>query len=131
MLSAPAIVMSPSDAPEPKVFDNQGGWMIGEPDLIVEMPEPYFVSDEADDLYAAFYVDLTDEMLPEDVWITRWSSWYSIRPSRVLSKDEKSVSICVAGVLSPSSSNARRSSAAETVPLPSLSQDRNRSIAPD
>ena len=33
------------------------------------MPEPYFVRDDVDDLYAAFTVDLTEEMLPEDAWV--------------------------------------------------------------
>lgn len=58
-----------ADALPPRSFDNQGGWMIGEPDLVVRMPEPYFVKDEVEDLYAAFYVDLTEEMLPRDSWI--------------------------------------------------------------
>ncbi len=61
---------NPKDAPKPKEFKNTGGWMIGEPDLIVPMPEPYAVGDDVDDLYAAFYVDLTDAELPEDTWIT-------------------------------------------------------------
>jgi mono/diheme cytochrome c family protein len=59
-----------SQAPPAKVFANQEGWMIGEPDLVVKMPEPYFVADDVKDLYAAFYVDLTDEMLGKDMWIT-------------------------------------------------------------
>ena len=61
---------NPSDAPEPVKFDNEDGWMIGEPDLIVTMAEPYFVDDDVVDLYTAFNVDLTLEQLPEDVWIT-------------------------------------------------------------
>jgi hypothetical protein len=60
----------PADAPPARVFANQDGWMIGEPDLVVKMPEPFFVEDDVKDLYAAFYVDLTDEMLPQDMWIT-------------------------------------------------------------
>ncbi len=59
----------PADAPPPRVFANQDGWMIGEPDLIVEMPEPYWVADDVADLYAAFSVDLTEEQLPRDRWI--------------------------------------------------------------
>jgi mono/diheme cytochrome c family protein len=58
-----------ADAPPAKVFVNHDGWMIGTPDLIVKMPEPYFVKDDVKDLYAAFYVDLTDAQLPKDVWI--------------------------------------------------------------
>lgn len=45
------------------------GWTIGEPDLIVPFDEPYWVADPVEDLYANIYVDLTDEMLPEDRWI--------------------------------------------------------------
>ena len=58
------------DAPDPLIFENTDGWMIGEPDLVVAMPEPYFVSDDVGDQYTAFAVDLTEEQLPEDVWIT-------------------------------------------------------------
>lgn len=61
---------NPKDAPAPREFENQGGWMIGEPDLIVQMPEPFFVNDDVYDLYTAFNVELTDAELPEDVWIT-------------------------------------------------------------
>lgn len=61
---------NPGDAPEQRVFENNDGWMIGEPDLIVAMPEPFFVEDDVTDVYTAFSVDLTDEMLPEDRWIT-------------------------------------------------------------
>lgn len=61
---------NPNDAPPPRAFDNTGGWVIGEPDLILAMPEPFYVSDDVDDLYTAFTVDLTDFELPEDRWIT-------------------------------------------------------------
>lgn len=61
---------NPADAPPPRVFPSTNGWSIGEPNLVVAMPEPYFVADEVDDQYTAFTVDLTDEMLPEDRWIT-------------------------------------------------------------
>lgn len=61
---------NPKDAPAPMEFKTVDGWMIGAPDLIVTMREPYFVADDVGDLYAAFNVDLTDEELPEDAWIT-------------------------------------------------------------
>lgn len=61
---------NPKDAPEPREFKSNDGWLIGEPDLIVPMPEPYVVGDEIFDLYTAFEVDLTDAMLPDDAWIT-------------------------------------------------------------
>lgn len=61
---------NPVDAPEPRAFVNHGGWMIGTPDLIVKMPEPFYVEDDVVDVYTAFSVDLTDELLPQDMWIT-------------------------------------------------------------
>ncbi|MFP6595955.1 MAG: hypothetical protein VCC01_00735 [Candidatus Hydrogenedentota bacterium] len=61
---------NPKDAPVPRTFEAFEGWMIGEPDLIVAMPEPYHVSDDVYDQYTAFSVDLSDGDLPEDVWIT-------------------------------------------------------------
>lgn len=61
---------NPADAPEPVTFQSTNGWVIGEPDLVVEMPEPYYVGDDVYDLYTAFEVDLTDAQLPEDAWIT-------------------------------------------------------------
>jgi hypothetical protein len=60
----------PAAAPPPKVFANQDGWMIGEPDLVLPMPQPFTVGDDVADLYTAFYVDLDDSQLPEDMWIT-------------------------------------------------------------
>jgi mono/diheme cytochrome c family protein len=59
----------PADAPPPVEFETTGGWNYGEPDLVVTIPEAYKVSDDAYDLYTAFTVDLTDAMLPEDVYI--------------------------------------------------------------
>ena len=59
-----------NEAPPAKLFENQDGWMIGEPDLIVPMPERYWVNDDVVDLYAAFSVDLGEEMLDRDMWIT-------------------------------------------------------------
>lgn len=60
----------PADAPPPREFPSSNGWTIGEPDLVVLMPAPFVVSDEADDIYTQFAVDLTDEQLPADAWIT-------------------------------------------------------------
>jgi hypothetical protein len=59
----------PADAPEAREWTVEDGWLIGEPDLVVTMPEPYLVADDVEDLYAAFSVDLTGEMLPHDVWV--------------------------------------------------------------
>ncbi len=61
---------NPKDAPEPREFQSMDGWLIGEPDLIVPLPEAFKIGDEVDDLYTAFEVDLTDADLPQDAWIT-------------------------------------------------------------
>ena len=45
------------------------GWSIGEPDLIVQLDEPYLVADDVEDLYIDFEVQITEEQLPEDRWI--------------------------------------------------------------
>lgn len=57
------------DAPEKKVFENNDGWVIGEPDLIVYMPEPYFVADDVEDVQPRILIPVTEEMLPEPRWI--------------------------------------------------------------
>jgi hypothetical protein len=59
----------PKDAPPPREFETSGGWLIGQPDLVVQMPEPYLVGDDVRDLYAAFSVELTEEILPADAWV--------------------------------------------------------------
>ncbi len=61
---------NPKDAPEPRVFQSQDGWLIGEPDLIVPIPQPFTVGDEVADQYTAFEVDLTEAQLSQDAWIT-------------------------------------------------------------
>lgn len=59
----------PEDAPSPREFPSVGGWQIGEPDLIVKMPERYFVADDVEDLYVDFETPLTAQMLPEDRYV--------------------------------------------------------------
>lgn len=49
-----------------------GGYSLGKPDLIVKMTEPYFVSDDAQDVQGTFQVKLSDQMLPRDVFIRAW-----------------------------------------------------------
>lgn len=61
---------NPNEGPDPLEFNDVDGWTIGEPDLVVSMPEPYHVTDDVYDLYTQFYVDLSDEQLPKDKWIT-------------------------------------------------------------
>lgn len=60
----------PEDAPPPKHFaSSETGWSIGEPDLVVQLPEPYLVEDDVEDQYVNFRVELTPDMLPEDRWV--------------------------------------------------------------
>lgn len=59
---------NPDDAPAPISFP-ETGWNFGEPDLVVDFPEPFFVKDEIEDLYENITTILSDEQLPEDRWI--------------------------------------------------------------
>ncbi len=60
---------NPSDAPAPKKFEDKSGWLIGEPDLIVKIPEPYYVPDFIRDHQPRINFTITEEMLPEPRWI--------------------------------------------------------------
>ena len=60
---------NPSDAPPPLEFPETDGWTIGVPDLVLTMPEPYFVPDDLLDGTKYFPMKLTEEMLPEDRWL--------------------------------------------------------------
>ena len=60
---------NPADAPEPVEWPSNEGWSIGEPDLILSMPEPYFVPADLLDDTKYFAMTLTEEQLPEDRWI--------------------------------------------------------------
>lgn len=60
----------PAEAPEPIDWPEvEGGWQIGEPDLIIAMGDPYFVEDEVEDIYVDFVTPITEEMLPEPRWV--------------------------------------------------------------
>ncbi|PCJ56348.1 MAG: hypothetical protein COA73_12340 [Candidatus Hydrogenedentota bacterium] len=59
---------NPNDAPAPVEF-SETGWNFGEPDLVVDFPEAFFVPDDIQDLYHNITVELTSEQLPEDRWI--------------------------------------------------------------
>ena len=67
---------NPKDAPAPKVFASSEGWTLGEPDVIIRMPEPYWVADEIQDVQPRFSLVLSEEQLPED----RWINWIEFRP---------------------------------------------------
>lgn len=57
-----------SDAPAALTFPS-GDWAIGEPDLVISMPETFTVKDEIEDLYQNFTTEITTEMLPEPRWV--------------------------------------------------------------
>ena len=60
---------NPQDAPPARTVPTYDGWAIGQPDLIVRMPEPYFVADDVEDLYVRFETTISKEQMPEDRWI--------------------------------------------------------------
>lgn len=59
---------NPADAPEPIKF--REGFLMGEPDLLINFNEPFFVKDDVQDLYYNETIKLTDAMLPKDEFIT-------------------------------------------------------------
>lgn len=59
----------PAKAPAPKVWPENNGWSIGEPDLVVDMGTKYFVEDNVEDHYITFETEITEEMLPEPRWV--------------------------------------------------------------
>jgi hypothetical protein len=56
------------DAPAPLVFEDTE-WWLGEPDLVVTLPEPVWVGDDVVDWQPNINIELTAEMLPEDRFI--------------------------------------------------------------
>lgn len=60
----------PALAPEPLEWGDWDGWMIGEPDLVLSLKEPFWVSDDVVDLNIRLEVEeITKEMLPEPRYI--------------------------------------------------------------
>ena len=68
-VSTGAVAGNPDDAPEPVQWESSEGWTIGIPDLIVTMPEPYWIPDDVGDIQPSIPIILTEAMLPEDRWI--------------------------------------------------------------
>ena len=58
---------NPTDAPEPKVFPE--GWSMGEPDIVMSFPEPFFVEDDVQDLYHNVTFTIPEDKVSEDKWI--------------------------------------------------------------
>jgi len=63
-----ALPGNPADAPAPLAF-SESEWGLGEPDLVLEMPEPFFVADEVEDVQPNISMVIPEELLPEDRWI--------------------------------------------------------------
>ena len=63
-----------ADAPPAKPWaqDASDGWMLGTPDFVVQMPEPYRVEDDIYDLNIVFYAEISEDLLPEDTWVKGW-----------------------------------------------------------
>ncbi len=59
----------PQDAPEPVTFETNNGWNIGEPDLVIYIPEPYWVDDDVEDVQPRFTVEISEEQLPRNRWL--------------------------------------------------------------
>ncbi len=59
----------PADAPEPLEWPTDRGWLIGEPDLVLQFDEPFFVEDDVEDLYVYLKTTVTEEMVPEDRYV--------------------------------------------------------------
>jgi hypothetical protein len=68
-MGAPAgdIAEAPELPPLPEI--SATGWAIGEPDLVVRVPEPYRLDDEVVDLYVNLHIPLSEEEHPEPRWI--------------------------------------------------------------
>ena len=48
---------------------NHSGWSIGEPDLVIAMPEPFTVEDDVEDLYVDIEIPVPAELAESDQWI--------------------------------------------------------------
>ena len=68
-VSQGALAGRSEDAPAARIFEDTGGWVIGKPDLVVQMSEPYFVADEVQDIQPRMTINITEEMMPEPLWI--------------------------------------------------------------
>lgn len=66
---------NPSDAPAPPKF--KSGWMLGEPDLVVELPAAYHIPADGPDIYRNIALPLG---LTEDKWLTAVDMKPTARP---------------------------------------------------
>ena len=65
-------VGNPADPPTTKLIEN-AGWQLsgqlGEPDLLLQMEEPYWVADEVQDIQPRIEIQITKEQLPDMGWV--------------------------------------------------------------
>jgi mono/diheme cytochrome c family protein len=59
----------PAGYAPPEFAKDEGGWALGEPDLVVRLDEAFLLADDVVDLYVNLPAALTKEMLPADRWI--------------------------------------------------------------
>ena len=59
----------PEDGPEPVDWADDEGWLFPNPDLVLKMPEPYYVEDDIKDIYTKHRLVLTEDILAEDKWV--------------------------------------------------------------
>lgn len=58
---------NPADLPEPRTLETfEGGWKLGNPDLVITQPEPYTVGADVSDRYQCFVIPFD---LEHEVWI--------------------------------------------------------------
>ena len=61
---------NPAGGPPAKAWEaGDDAWTIGEPDLVIDIGEDYFIEDDVEDRNVAFETVITKEMLPEPRWI--------------------------------------------------------------
>jgi mono/diheme cytochrome c family protein len=63
-----AIAGDPAKGPAPILWPSSP-WALGEPDLILSLPEAFLVGDDVEDLNINIPLDITVEMLPEDKYV--------------------------------------------------------------
>ena len=69
---APGGDLSKAPVAPPNTEAGSGGYSLGTPDLIVKMPQPYFVTDDAQDVQGTFHTKIAEEQLPQDVLVRAW-----------------------------------------------------------
>ena len=68
-MEAGALPGRPENGPAPIDWADDEGWLFTDPDLVLKMPEPYYVDDDIRDIYTKHRLVLTEDLLPEDKWV--------------------------------------------------------------